>query len=208
VIAPGVDLSPDEVQPIMGAALPATLAIRDSLPITVTWYDESRIIYTFWDLDKGYDYLAVYDKSTKTISVILQTEVVSKYGDSWDTRYGFVGMEVYGGKLYIEEDELTMLKVRTYSGDIVESPETTAVTLVRLNPDGTGRETIFRYDVEYDKSAAVQEGHLPYTSLIIEPSGGEIVAEVYRSYAQHLFYRMGVDGSRLEYIGALGEVGG
>jgi hypothetical protein len=208
VIADGIDLSPDEVQPIPGAALPATLAIRDSQPLTVSWYDEDCIIYTFWDLDRGYDYLAVYDKATRTISVILQTDVVSKYGDSWDTRYDFVGMERYDGKLYIERDELTPLMVRTYNGDVIESLETTAAELIRVNADGTGRETVFRFDADYDRSAQVQEGHLPYTALIIEPSGGEIAVQVYQSNAPHRFYRMNTDGSDCVFIGELAKLGG
>lgn len=96
------------------------------------------------------------------------------------------GMKIYKEKIY-------------YSSEIVEGTDTVELRLNRMEPDGTGKETIFEY--RYPEGYVGND--IPYPKLDYEISGDEIVVEVSVKGEPHQFYRMNTDGSGLKNIGQM-----
>ncbi|MDE7247508.1 MAG: hypothetical protein K2N43_06445 [Lachnospiraceae bacterium] len=99
-------------------------------------------------------------------------------------------LQLYKGKIY-------------YSAEIVEEEAVVGIRLGRMNPDGTGKETIFTYRYPETESE-ISENELPYIGLYYEIGGDEIVVNVHIGNEQpDLIYRMKTDGSRREQIGQI-----
>lgn len=95
---------------------------------------------------------------------------------------------------YDVEYELTLDEPMT-----LEQVGMCALTLNRMEPDGTGKETVFEYHYpEGDTGDSI-----PHPELNYEISGDEIVVEVSIKGEPHQFYRMNTDGSGLRNIGQM-----
>ena len=145
------------------------------------YWDENCVLYVFHtgpDTDKGFYCLAMYGRQDKVLTVLAKEE--SEMDDP----------EFYKGKIY-------------YSTGIVEEEAVVGIRLSRMEPDGTGKETIYTYRYPETESE-IPENELPYIGLYYEISGDEIVVNVHIGNEQpDLIYRMKTDGSGLEQIGQI-----
>lgn len=111
----------------------------------------------------------------------------------------------YKGKIYYSTGIVENITYRTMEDgeeQITEKEGIVGIRLNRINPDGTGKETVFEYR-HPEAEEEILESRIPYIALEYEISGDEIVAEVYISDKPHPFYRMKTDGSGLEKIGQM-----
>ena len=106
-------------------------------------------------------------------------EAASKEAADYETK-------IYKGKVY-------------YSDEIVDGTDIVGLSLNRIEPDGTGKETVFEY--RYPEESV--EGGIPHLELNYEISGDEIVIEVDIKGEPHPFFRMNTDGSGLKNIGQM-----
>lgn len=163
----------------------------------VEYCDEDCVLYTFNagpDTDKGLYCLAMYRWQDKVLSVLAREEAAA-----------IAYPELYKGKIYYSADIVENVPYREMQDgveQIVEEEETVGVRLIRMNLDGTKKETVFEYRYQESTEETMGRG-IPYLSLIYEISGDEIVAEVYIGDAPHLFYRMKTDGSGKQKIGQM-----
>ncbi len=163
----------------------------------VEYCDEDCVLYTFNatpDTDKGLYCLAMYRWQDKVLSVLAGEEAAA-----------IAYPELYKGKIYYSADIVENVPYREMQDgveQIVEEEETVGVRLIRMNLDGTKKETVFEYHYQESTEETMGRG-IPYLSLIYEISGDEIVAEVYIGDAPHLFYRMKTDGSGKQKIGQM-----
>ncbi len=181
VFAADVDLSEDMVE------LPDEAYID--------YCDENCVLYVSNpgpDSDEN-SYLAMYCWQDKVLSVLAEEESYIDYP------------EFYDGKIYycIEiVENVTYKTMKDGQEQLTEKEDTVGVRLNRMEPDGTGKETLFEYRYQ-DNGQEIMESRMPYLALIYEISGDEIVAEVYIGDDPHPFYRMNTDGSSLEKIGQM-----
>ena len=153
------------------------------LPDATLWIhycDENCEISTFdpsLDMDKSFDYLAMYCWENKVLSVLAEEE--TEIDD----------LKFYNGKIY-------------YSTEIVEEEDTVGIRLNRMEPDGTGKETVFEYRYPGTEQEIV-ERRIPYLALIYEISGDEIIMEVFIGDEPHPVYRLNTDGSGQKKIGQI-----
>ena len=152
--------------------------------------DEDFGLYRFntgSDTEKGFNYLAMYCWQDKVLYVVAQEETDIDYP------------QFYKGKIYYFTE---IVENVVYKNQIKEKEVTVGVRLNRMEPDGTGKETIFEYRYPGTEQE-VLEDWIPYLALIYEISGDEIVAEVYIGDEPHPIYRMNTDGSGCKKIGQL-----
>lgn len=152
--------------------------------------DEDFGLYRFntgSDTEKGFNYLAMYCWQDKVLYVVAQEETDIDYP------------QFYKGKIYYFTE---IVENVVYKDQIKEKEVTVGVRLNRMEPDGTGKETIFEYRYPGTEQE-VLEDWIPYLALIYEISGDEIVAEVYIGDEPHPIYRMNTDGSGCKKIGQL-----
>lgn len=158
--------------------------------------DENRVLYTFSDTDTGKYYIAMYLIKEKLLSVAAESDTVLD-----DATF-------YEGKIYFSSEIVEQVVYGTMQDgkeQLTEEEDTVGIRLNRVNPDGTERETIFEYRYREEESGIRRE-RVPYLALIYEAGGDEIVAEVYVGDEPHLFYRMKIDGSKLQFIGQVPAV--
>lgn len=181
VFAAGVELSEDM------AELPDEAYID--------YCDENCVLYASNpgpDSDED-SYLSMYCWQDKVLSVLAEEESDIDYP------------ELYDGKIYYCTDIVENVKCKTIQDEqeqITETEDIVGVRLNRMEPDGTGKETIFEYRYQ-DNGQEIIEDRIPYLSLIYEISGDEIVVEVYIGNKPHPIYRMNTDGSGLKKIGQM-----
>lgn len=161
----------------------------------IDYCDENRVLYASNpgpDSDED-SYLFMYCWQDKVLSVLAEEESEIFYP------------EFYDGKIYYCTDiteNVTRKTVQDGQIQTTEEKDTVGVRLNRMEPDGTGKETIFEYRYT-DNGQELVKNRIPYLSLIYEISGDEIVAEVYIGDEPHPFYRMNTDGSGLKKIGQM-----
>lgn len=182
VLAADVELSEDMIK------LPENAYFEDC--------NENCGLYEFStgsDTDEEFYYLAMYSWQDKVLSVVAQEEA------------GIDDMCFYNGKIYYSTEIAENVKFKTVQDgkeQITEKEDTVGIRLNRMEPDGTGKETIFEYRYPGTEQE-IMERRIPYLALIYEISGDEIIAEVYIGNKPHLFYRMKTDGSRQKKIGQM-----
>lgn len=159
--------------------------------------DEDLGLYSFHigsDTEKEFYYLAMYCWQDKVLYVLAQEE--SAIG----------GPEFYNGKIYYSTEIVENVAYRTGEDgkeQIKEEEAVVGIRLGRMNPDGSGKETIFEYHYPGTEQE-ILEDRVPYLGLLYEISGGEIVAELSTGNKQsHPIYRMNTDGSECKKIGQL-----
>ncbi|MCM1267618.1 MAG: hypothetical protein NC302_06905 [Bacteroidales bacterium] len=156
--------------------------------------DEDCMLYTFsddTDPDAKFDYLAMYRFPDNALSVLREEETAIYYP------------KLYKGKIYYTTEiveEVAYQEGEDGEERIEKENDTVGISLHRMEPDGSGMETVFTY--RYPKAEQeVLDDRIPYLSLSYEIGGDEIVAEVYVGDEPHPFYRMRTDGSGCEKIG-------
>lgn len=152
--------------------------------------DEDFGLYRFntgSDTEKGFYYLAMYSWQDKVLYVLAQEES------------GIDDLECYKGKIYYSTE---IVEEVAYKDQIEEKEETVGIRLNRMEPDGTGKETIFEYRYPGTEQEVLEDS-IPYLSQLYEISGDEIIVEVYIGDEPHPIYRMNTDGSECKKIGQL-----
>ena len=148
---------------------------------SVFYWDENDVLYVYHtdqDTDEGFYCLAMYNRQDRKVTVLAKEE-----------------SEIDNQMLYKEKIY--------YSTEIVEEEAVVGIRLGRMNPDGTGKETIFEYRY-LETEQEILEYKLPYIGLYYEIGGDEIVAEVCIGDGQsNPIYRMNTDGSGQEKIGQI-----
>ncbi len=184
VLAEGIELSQEMVK------MPDESYLHE-------YCDEDCVLYTFTNIvqDAEWDYyLAMYRWQDKSVTVLADGAAID-------------GKELYRDKIYYSEAVIEHVAYQSEEHGETHIKEEDCVIgwrLNRINPDGTGKETIF----EYLYPGTDQELLLsrpPYTGLMItDISGNEIVVEVYiGSDEPHPVYRMDTDGGNLRQIGQI-----
>lgn len=169
------------------------------LPAEALWIyycDENCALYTFNpspDMDKSFDYLAMYCWENKVLYVLAEEE--SKIDDP----------EIYKGKIYYATEIVENVTYKTMKDgkeQIVEEEDIVGTRLNRVELDGTGKETVFEYRYPGTEQELI-ESKVPYLALSYEISGGEIIIEVYIGDEPHPVYRLNTDGSGQKKIGQI-----
>lgn len=163
--------------------------------------DENYALYTFWDKESEKAYLALCSWQDRTLAVLSAEENPS------DSSYKMMdAIGIYQDKVYYSTAILDLIRYKsTYKGEtrIIEDKVIVGQKVVRMNLDGTEKETIFTYMYPGTDQPVLEE--YPFLFIIdTQISGGEIVLGVsigdlrdeYYSY-----YRMNVDGSELREMG-------
>lgn len=181
--AADVELSEDMVK------LPAETYLFD-------YCDENCVLYTFnlsSDAEKSSYYLVMYCWENKVLSVLAEEE--TEIDD----------LKFYNGKIYYSTEiveNVTYKVMKDGKEQIVEEEDTVGIRLNRMEPDGTGKETVFEYRYPGTEQEIV-ESRPPYLALIYEISGDEIIMEVFIGDEPHPVYRMNTDGSGQKKIGQI-----
>lgn len=145
------------------------------------------------DTEKGFYYLAMYCWQDKVLYVLAQEE--SAIDD----------LEFYNGNIYYSTEivkDVTYRTVEDGKAQITEEENTVGVRINRMEPDGTGKETVFEYRYPGTEQE-ILEDTIPYLGLLYEISGDEIIVEVYIGDEPHPIYRMHTDGSECKNIGQM-----
>lgn len=161
--------------------------------------DENYAIYSFSDEESEKDYLVLYNRQDKSLAVLAQEDFYKDYICNIDA------LGVYKDKIYYGVGIVGKVSYKyTRKGEIrtIESDRIVGQKVVRMNLDGTGKETIFTY-MYPGAEQTVWEEEPPYIGGIMDftISGGEIVFGVYISDEDCPYYRMNVDGSKQRKIG-------
>lgn len=169
------------------------------LPDEASWIyycDENCALYTFntsSDTDKGFDYLAMYCWQDKVLFVLAEEE--AEIDD----------LKFYNGKIYYSTEIVENVAYKTIQDgeeQLTEEEDTVGIRLNRMEPDGTGKETVFEYRYPGTEQEIV-ERRIPYLAFIYEISGDEIIIEVYIGDEPHPVYRLNTDGSGQKKIGQI-----
>ncbi len=158
--------------------------------------DQDCVLYAFPGGDGSSHYLAMYRFEGRELTVLAESDGV------------IGGARLYRGKLYYFTEIVEEVAYKQTQGQgerIVEEEDVVGIRLNRMNPDGSGKETIFEYEYP-EADQEILESRLPYLSLIYELSGDEVIAEVYIGNRPHPVYRMNSDGSGLRWIGQIPAV--
>lgn len=164
--------------------------------------DENYALYTFSDKESEKDYLALYNWRDRTLAVLSAEE------NPADSSYNMMeAIGIYQDKVYYSTAILDLIRYKsTYKGEtrIIEDKDVVGQKVVRMNLDGTGKETIFTYMYPGTDQPVLEEAP-PYLSITdTQISGGEIVLGAYIGMDggdYNLYYRMNVDGSELREMG-------
>ncbi|MDE5952444.1 MAG: hypothetical protein K2H12_12820 [Acetatifactor sp.] len=162
--------------------------------------DENYALYTFFDEESEKDYLALYSWQDRTLTVLSAEESPLSYEE-------MDAIGIYQDKVYYSTAIIDLIRYKsTYKGEtrIIEDKDAVGQKVVRMNLDGTGKETIFTY-MYPGTDQPVLEKAPPYLGITdTQISGGEIVLGVYIGMGggdYNLYYRMNVDGSELREMG-------
>lgn len=190
------DWTVESVEPADGIAISADRVKHPDEVYLGGFCDEDGVLYEFSDEDSGVHYLAGYRWQDRVLSVLAQEET------SIDC------IKMYKGKIYYTVEiveTVTYGVTRDGREELTEEEDTVGIRLNRINPDGTGKESIFEYRYP-EAEQEVAENPMPLLLLIYEISGDEIVAEVYVGNEPHPVYRMKTDGSGVQQIGQIPDL--
>lgn len=169
----------------------------ESLPSCLFYWDENDVLYVFHtdpDTDEGFYCLAMYNRQDRKVTAL------AKEASKIDHQ------KLYKGKIYYSTEIVENVTYRTMEDgkeQIKEEEDVVGIRLDRMNPDGSGKETIFEYRY-LETELEILEYKLPYIGLYYEIGGDEIVAEVCIGDGQSdPIYRMNTDGSGQEKIGQI-----
>lgn len=180
----GVDIAPSDIPP----------AIEPYPFGNIRFMDQNYILYTFRTNDK--EYLAVYDKNNNSSMVAAQTYSV-KGGDYKDN---FSNAKIYHDMIYYEELVYANVKSER-NGVITEELEHIASRLVRMNPDGSGKETVFEYAF-IDENEPIQNW-APYCHLGFSFADKGVLINLYRGDNDTQYYFIEPDGNNARYLGSV-----
>lgn len=163
----------------------------------LNYCDEDCVLYVSNpspDEGEGFYYLVMYRWQDKVMSVLAREKAA------------ICNPIFYHGKIYYAVEIVENIKYKTAEGGKEQSEEEEGIVGIRLgrmNPDGTGKETVFEYRCQ-ESGQEMGERAISYIGMDYEISGDEIVA-VISTGASHpdLLYRMKTDGSGCRKIGQL-----
>lgn len=150
----------------------------------IDYCDEDCALYTF--LANEFYYIAMYRWKDKELSVLAKEN--AEISD----------LEFYKGKIYYT---ISANSIDNNSAAEITGQDIPGVRLNRIEPDGSGKETVFEYLYENAQTDDTKES-IPYMVLSYEIGRDEIVVEVYLG-GSRLFYRMNTDGSEVREIGQM-----
>lgn len=184
VFAEGIELSEDKIR-MPGKAYYAPGSI-----------DENYALYIFEDKESEREYLALYSWQDRTLAVLAEED------SCWTGHTDIIGH--YKDKVYYSTGIVETISYKSTRGEetrIIEDKDVIGQKLVRMNLDGTEKETIFTYMYPGTDQPVLEESP-PYMNISnASISGGEIVLEVYIGGEDHPYYRMNEDGSEQRKIG-------
>lgn len=164
--------------------------------------DENYALYIFGDEESEKEYLALYSWQDKTLAVLAEEDLYMPELYNTD----IIGL--YKDKIYYSTGIMETISYKsTWTGEtrIIEDKVVIGQKVVRMNLDGTEKETIFTY-MYPGIDQQVLEDRPPYINISnVQISGDEIVLEVYIGDEDHPYYRMNVDGSELRKIGQVSD---
>lgn len=184
MLAEGIELSQEMIR------MPEQAYLND-------YCDEDCVLYTFSNAgqdDEQKYYLAMYRWQDRSLTVL--AEEYSAIDDK----------ELYRDKIYYSTgviEHIAYQSVEHGETCIKEEDCVIGMRLNRMDPDGTGKEIIFEYLYPGTDQQLLEKKPPYYMALIMDISGGEIVAEVYIGDEPHPVYRMDIDGSNLRQIGQI-----
>lgn len=144
--------------------------------------------------DEGFHYLVMYRWQDKVMSVLAK-EKAAIYNPKF-----YKGKIYYAAKIVENVGRGTAEEGREQSAD---GEGTVGIRLNRMNPDGTGKETVFEYRYR-ESGQEMGESAVSYIGMLYEISGDEIVAVISTGVGHpDLLYRMKTDGSGCEKIGQM-----
>lgn len=187
VFADGIELSEDRIR-------------KGMVDYHGTGYmDEKYEIYSFSDEESEKDYLALYNRQDKSLTVLAQEDSYE------DDICNIEGLGLYKDMIYYSvgiEGKVSYKYTMKGETRTIEDNRSVGQKVVRMNLDGTGKETIFTY-VYPGAEQTVWEEYPPYIGGIMDftISGEEIVLAVYIGDEDSPYFRMNVDGSKLRKIG-------
>lgn len=187
------DWTVESVELAAGMTIPKERVKRPEEVYLGGYCDENWVLYSFGDEDSGDHYLAGYRWQDRTLSVLAR-----ETGQIDD-------IQVYQGKVYYTAEVVEKIRYRTSQDgqeQVVEEADTVGIQLIRMNPDGSEKETVFVYRFP-GADQEIMEGWPPYLAFFYEISGGEIVAEIYIGSEPHPVWRMRADGSEQRQIGQI-----
>lgn len=158
--------------------------------------DENYAFYTFSDEESEKEYLALYSWQDKTLAVLAEED----FYDAYINNINIIGL--YKDKIYYSAGIVETISYKSTWREetcIREDKHDIGQKVIRMNLDGTEKETIFTY-IYPGADQPVLEERPPYMSTDAKISGGEIVLEVYIG-GFYSYYRMNVDGSELREMG-------
>lgn len=161
--------------------------------------DENYALYTFLDKESEKNYLALYSWQDRTLTVLSAEEsrLIYKEMDA---------IGIYQDKVYYSTAIIDLIRYKsTYKGEtrIIEDKDIVGQKVVRMNLDGTEKETIFTCMYPGIDQPVLEE--YPFLGIIdTKISGGEMVLGVSIGDLRdeyYAYYRMNVDGSELQEMG-------
>lgn len=153
--------------------------------------NEKYVVYYFKADSGGENYLAVYDRQEKKLSVVACEDAAIDNGT----------ICLYQDKIYYSCTAEGNAACQDDGGAAVCSKEPVGVRLYRMNLDGTQKELVVEYLLPVS-AGEILEAQSPEVILHYEIGGGEIIAEVYRTdEILCSYYRMNADGSGVKLIG-------
>ena len=193
-------LSPDRLMecPVKTIAIADGIDLECSqvkLPLegSIQYRDENLILYTFTDQDGQKSYLSCYLEGSQSLTVVAEDAA---------TQSAFDSCFAYKGKVYYTIDELADVSVKNSDGTLTTSNRLVAQTLYRRNTDGSDLQEIFQYRL-VQPGETIPDTPLPYIFFSCEPTGDELIVQVYLGGRPQPFYRMNLDGSNVREIGLL-----
>ncbi len=158
--------------------------------------DENYGFYIFLDQESEKEYLALYSWQDKTLAALAEEDFYDAYIDNINI------LGLYKDKIYYSVGIVETISYKSTWREetyIIEDKHDIGQKVVRMNLDGTEKETIFTYMYPGTDQPVLEE-RPPYMSIDAKISGGEIVLEVYIGDF-YSYYRMNVDGSELQEMG-------
>lgn len=192
VFAEGIELSKDRIR------MPGKAYYGPGSGAT----DENYALYIFADEESEKEYLALYSWQDEILAVLAEEDFLMS------TLYNTDIIGLYRDKIYYSTGIMETISYKsTWDGEtrIIEDKDIIGQKVIRMNLDGTEKETIFTY-MYPGTDQPVLEDKPPYLDIgNVHISGGEIVLEVYIGDEDNPYYRMNVDGSELRKIGQVSD---
>lgn len=162
----------------------------------LNYCDEDRVLYVsnpVPDREESFYYLVMYRWQEKVMSVLAK-EKAAIYHPKYYKEKIYYAVEIVEnvGRGTGEENEQD-----------ADEQDIVGIRLGRMNPDGTGKETVFEYRCQ-ESGQEMGEKPVSYIGMLYEISGDEIVAVVSTGVGHpELLYRMKTDGGGCEKIGQM-----